>query len=71
MKRIAFALLLCAALLPAGAQNFYENKDIDYGYDNLVAEAGKGNLVAIKFLGDCYNYGASTYKGSVDYNKAY
>lgn len=74
MKRIALALLLCAALLPSAAQELYENKNIDYRFDNLLAEAGKGNIVAIYALGETYRYGSrysATYKGEPDYQKAY
>lgn len=74
MKRIALALLLCAALLPSAAQELYENKKIDYRFDNLLAEAGKGNIVAIYSLGETYRYGSkysATYKGEPDYQKAY
>lgn len=74
MKRIAFVLLLCAALLPSAAQELYENKKIDYRFDNLLAEAGKGNIVAIYSLGETYRYGSkysATYKGEPDYQKAY
>lgn len=74
MKRIALALLLCAALLPSAAQELYENKNIDYRFDNLLAEAEKGNIVAIYALGETYRYGSrysATYKGEPDYQKAY
>lgn len=74
MKRIALALLLCAALLPSAAQELYENKKIDYRFDNLLAEAEKGNIVAIYALGETYRYGSrysATYKGEPDYQKAY
>lgn len=74
MKRIALALLLCAALLPSAAQELYENKKIDYRFDNLLAEAEKGNIVAIYALGKTYRYGSkysATYKGEPDYQKAY
>lgn len=74
MKRIVFVLLLCAALLPSAAQELYENKKIDYRFDNLLAEAGKGNIVAIYSLGETYRYGSrydATYKGEPDYQKAY
>ena len=74
MKRIVFVLLLCAALLPSAAQELYENKKIDYRFDNLLAEAGKGNIVAIYSLGETFRYGSrysATYKGEPDYQKAY
>lgn len=67
-------MLLCAALLPSAAQELYENKNIDYRFDNLLAEAGKGNIVAIYALGETYRYGSrysATYKGEPDYQKAY
>ena len=67
-------MLLCAALLPSAAQELYENKKIDYRFDNLLAEAGKGNIVAIYSLGETYRYGSkysATYKGEPDYQKAY
>ena len=74
MKRIVFVLLLCAALLPSAAQELYENKNIDYRFDNLLAEADKGNIVAIYSLGETFRYGSrysATYKGEPDYQKAY
>lgn len=74
MKRIVFVLLLCAVVLPSAAQELYENKNIDYRFDNLLAEAGKGNIVAIYSLGETYRYGSkysATYKGEPDYQKAY
>ena len=67
-------MLLCAALLPSAAQELYENKKIDYRFDNLLAEAEKGNIVAIYALGETYRYGSrysATYKGEPDYQKAY
>ena len=67
-------MLLCAALLPSAAQELYENKNIDYRFDNLLAEAEKGNIVAIYALGETYRYGSrysATYKGEPDYQKAY
>lgn len=67
-------MLLCAALLPSAAQELYVNKKIDYRFDNLLAEAGKGNIVAIYSLGETYRYGSkysATYKGEPDYQKAY
>ena len=67
-------MLLCAALLPSAAQELYENKKIDYRFDNLLAEAEKGNIVAIYSLGETYRYGSrysATYKGEPDYQKAY
>lgn len=67
-------MLLCAALLPSAAQELYENKNIDYRFDNLLAEADKGNIVAIYSLGETYRYGSkysATYKGEPDYQKAY
>lgn len=74
MKRIAFVLLLCAVVLPSAAQELYVNKKIDYRFDNLLAEAEKGNIVAIYALGETYRYGSrymATYKGEPDYQKAY
>lgn len=74
MKRIVFVLLLCAVVLPSAAQELYENKKIDYRFDNLLAEAEKGNIVAIYALGETYRYGSrysATYKGEPDYQKAY
>lgn len=74
MKRIVFVLLLCAVVLPSAAQELYENKNIDYRFDNLLAEAEKGNIVAIYALGETYRYGSrysATYKGEPDYQKAY
>ena len=66
MKRIVFVLLLCAVVLPSAAQELYENKKIDYRFDNLLTEADKGNIVAIYSLGETYRYGSrydATYKG--------
>lgn len=60
-----------AALCGAGA---VRDKNIDYRFDNLLAEAGKGNIVAIYSLGETYRYGSkysATYKGEPDYQKAY
>lgn len=68
------SLLVFAAVLPASPQELYENKKIDYRFDNLLAEAEKGNIVAIYELGETYRYGSSysaTYKGEPDYQKAY
>ena len=67
-------MLLCAVVLPSAAQELYENKNIDYRFDNLLAEAEKGNIVAIYALGETYRYGSrysATYKGEPDYQKAY
>lgn len=67
-------MLLCAVVLPSAAQELYENKKIDYRFDNLLAEAEKGNIVAIYALGETYRYGSrymATYKGEPDYQKAY
>ena len=47
----------------------YENKNIKYFPDVIEAEAAKGNVVAIKALGDYYNFGGN-YAYPVDYNKA-
>ena len=73
MKNIFTTLLLCAIALSAKAQQMYENKNINYSFNVIEAEAAKGNVSAIKALGDCYNYGRqsnATYPGVVDYNKA-
>ena len=67
-------MLLCAVVLPSAAQELYENKNIDYRFDNLLAEADKGNIVAIYSLGETFRYGSrysATYKGEPDYQKAY
>lgn len=73
MKNVFITLLLSVIMLSAKAQQMYENKNINYSLDVIEAEAAKGNVVAIKALGDCYNYGKrydATYKGVIDYNKA-
>lgn len=73
MKNVFITLLLSAITLSAKAQQMYENKNINYSFNVIEAEAAKGNVAAIKALGDCYNYGKqynATYTGAVDYNKA-
>lgn len=73
MKNTWITLLLCMIVLSAKAQQMYENKKINYSFNIIEAEAAKGNVVAIKALGDCYNYGRqvnATYKGTIDYGKA-
>ena len=53
MKNTWITLLLCMIVLSAKAQQMYENKKINYSFNIIEAEAAKGNVVAIKALGDC------------------
>ena len=73
MKPLLSALLLCTASLTATAQQYYENPDYKHFQNVIESEAEKGNIVAIKELGDCYNYGTKSHPNftdRVDYDKA-
>ena len=60
-------------VLSVNAQELYINKNYKHFYSEVQEEAKKGNVVAIKEMGDIYNYGRqymTTFTGSVDYKKA-
>lgn len=66
-------VLISLIALPVYSQKFYVNNNYKHFYEDVQREAEKGNVVAIKELGDIYNWGnqyMSTYSGSVDYQKA-
>lgn len=73
MKKTICLMLLCFAALSVKSQQMYENKNIKYFPDVIKSEAEKGNVVALKSLGDLYNYGKKynpAYEGPEDINKA-
>lgn len=60
-------------VLFVNAQELHINNNYKHFYNEVQEEAKKGNVVAIKEMGDIYNFGNQympTFTGTVDYKKA-